>query len=116
MEQDKDPVTGVPIFDADGNPVKVPMDITGAVVRLHLRAPDGTAVIKASVGDPGAADKYLSLTPENGRIDIHVPGVDMRHELGTYKYDVEVIFASGVTVTVDKNSKIKIVEDQTRDD
>lgn len=113
--QDRDPVTEEPLVDEDGNPVLVPMDITGVIVRLHLRGPDGKAVIKATVGDTEVADKYLTLTPLDGRIDLNVPGEDMQLEILTYKYDVEIVFTDGRTVTIDKN-KIKVVEDQTHDD
>lgn len=113
--QDKDPVTEEPLVDEDGKPVLVPMDITGIVVRLHLRSPDGTAAIKATFGDTEVADKYLTVTPIDGRVDINVPGDDMQLDLLTYKYDVEAILPDGRTVTIDKN-KIKITEDQTRND
>lgn len=113
--QGKDPVTEEPLVDEDGKPVLVPMDLTGIVVRLHLRAPDGTAAIKATFGDTEVADKYLTVTPIDGRVDINVPGEDMQLDLLTYKYDVEAILPDGRTVTIDKN-KIKITEDQTRND
>ena len=59
--QDKDPSTGVPLFDENSEPVMTPLDITGSIVKLHLRAQDNSTIIKAIVCNPVLPDKYLIL-------------------------------------------------------
>lgn len=83
-----------------------PVDLTGATARLHVRTPQGALQLNASA--------YLSIA-HPGRIDLLVPYADTDTlDPGTYAYDLEVTYPSGVRRTYEQ-ARLIISEDYTRD-
>lgn len=85
----------------------VPVDLTGATARLHLRNQQGEAVVSATAPDE------ITITPDTGRIDMIVPAASMVLPLGAYKFDLELTQA-GIVTTLEQKTLL-IMEDMTRD-
>lgn len=88
---------------------KKPVDITDMTARMHLRDTAGMLIISAL-----SADGEFTVTGTAGRLDMVVAGSKMNLPIGRYCYDVEVTFADGRILTLDKN-KLDIIEDCTHD-
>lgn len=93
------------IADAAGNPV----DLTGATVRLHVRDAAGAKVMEAST-----ANGRITLHPAAGRIDLVMPKEATGVPPGSYRFDLEVTFPSGVRQTYEQATLV-VMEDMTRD-
>lgn len=93
------------IKDAAGQPV----DLTGASARLHVRDAAGIKVMEAST-----ADGRLTIQPAAGRIDLVMPKEATGIAPGSYRFDIEVTFPSGVRVTYEQ-SMLVVLEDMARD-
>lgn len=93
------------IKDSSGNPI----DLTGAVVRLHVRDADGVKVMEAST-----ADGRLTLHPSVGRIDLVMPSSATEVAPANYRFDIEVTYPSGVRTTYEQATLV-VLEDMSRD-
>lgn len=93
------------IKDASGAPV----DLTGAGARLHVRDAAGVKVMEASI-----ADGRLTIQPAGGRIDLVMPKEATGIDPGSYRFDLEVTFASGVRTTYEQETLV-VMEDMSRD-
>lgn len=93
------------IQDAAGHPV----DLTGAAARLHVRDAAGVKVMEAST-----ADGRLTLQPAAGRIDLVMPSAATGVAPGTYRFDIEVTYPSGVRTTYEQATLV-VMEDMSRD-
>lgn len=93
------------IADVAGNPV----DLTGVTVRLHVRDAAGAKVMEAST-----ADGRITLQPAAGRIDLVMPKEATGVSPGSYRFDMEVTFPSGVRQTYEQATLV-VLEDMSRD-
>lgn len=93
------------IQDAAGNPV----DLTGAAARLHVRDAAGVKVMEASTGDG-----RLTVQPAAGRIDLIMPKEATGITPGSYRFDLEVTYPTGVRTTYEQATLV-VLEDMTRD-
>lgn len=87
----------------------VPLDLSGATARLHLRDEAGALVVAATT-----ADGRLTVTPLSGRIDLLVPAATMVITPGRYRFDLEVTFNDGRRQTVEQTTLV-VLEDMSRD-
>lgn len=87
----------------------VPLDLTGATARLHLRDEAGALAVAAST-----ANGWLTLTPLSGRIDLAVPDSAMAIDPGRYKFDLEVTFNDGRRRTMEQ-ATLLVREDMSHD-
>jgi hypothetical protein len=92
------------------NPVKQPIDLSGATARLHVRNNAKALIYAASTVNwdivvDGTAGK-LTLTVAAAETAAWAPG--------TYKFDLEVTHADG-TVKTYESSALAVLEDQTHD-
>lgn len=85
------------------DPSGVPIDLTGATARLHLRDKVGALVLEAST-----ANGRLVIAP--GTITLEVAFADMELPPGTYRFDLEVTYASGRRRTYEVNVLV-VLED-----
>lgn len=90
-------------------PAGVPLDLTGATARLHVRDGAGQLVMDASV-----ANGWLSIQPGDGRIDLLMPKEATGIVPGSYRFDLEITLANGIRKTVEQDALL-VIEDMTRD-
>jgi hypothetical protein len=95
---------GWQILDANG----VPLDLTGASVRLHIRTKSGQLMLNAST-----TNGKITVDGPNGRIDLNVPYSETSIQAGTYLFDLEVTHSNNVRVTYDKGEWV-VLHDMTR--
>lgn len=84
------------VLNEDGTP----HNLTGATVRLHIRDKDNTLMVEATTGNG-----RITLTPASGQITVNIAHADMSSVVATshpYYYDLEVTFASGRRLTLDR--------------
>ncbi|MFN4003321.1 MAG: hypothetical protein ACK4J1_01265 [Hylemonella sp.] len=93
------------LTDASG----APLDLTGASARLHARDAEGAKVMEAS-----SADGRLTLQPALGRIDLVMPKEATGIAPGSYRFDLEVTFPSGIRRTYEQENLV-VMEDMSRD-
>lgn len=93
------------ISQADGSPV----DLTGCAARLHVRDAAGALAAAAST-----SDGRLGITPTAGRLDLLMPAAAMALAPGSYRFDLEVTFPSGVVRTYEQATLV-VLEDMSRD-
>lgn len=86
-----------------------PVDLTGASARLHVRDAEGAKVAEAST-----ADGRIVITPAQGRIEMTIPAAATALPVGSYRYALELTYASGCVETVETHTLV-ILEDVTRD-
>ena len=86
-----------------------PVNLSGAVARLHARNADGVLAIQAST-----ADGRITITPVEGRIDMSVPYAATAVAPGSYRYDLELTHADGTRQTIEQ-STLLVLEDMSRD-
>lgn len=87
----------------------VPLDLNGASARLHVRDAAGAAVITASL-----LDGRLSANVAAGRIDMLVPFAATNLAPGSYRFDLEVTFATGIRRTYEQDTLV-ILEEMAHD-
>lgn len=85
---------------------KVPIDLTGATARLHVRDTAGTLILSATVGDG------ITIEAALGKILLSVPTAGVA--VGSYKFALEVTFADATILTVETETLI-VSEDITHD-
>jgi hypothetical protein len=88
---------------------EVPIDLTGAGARLHVRDADGALVAEAST-----LDGRLAITAVEGRIDLLMPYTATQLSPGSFLFDLEVTHASGLRRTYEQ-AVLVILEDMARD-
>lgn len=102
-----DTFTEVPfVINIDG----VPLDLTGATIRMQLRVDYGGKVyldLKSDVADGGIT--ITDATNGAFKIDERVIGLEAR----SYKYDIEITLASGEINTWIEGT-FKVINDVTR--
>ena len=87
-----------------------PIDLTGASARLHVRSEDSDELIISA----STTTSELTITPEEGRIDLRIDGADMcLDHTELYVFDCELTESDG-TITTIEQSRIKIKRDFTR--
>ncbi len=87
-----------------------PVDLTGATARLQLRDRSGTLVHESNT-----TNGELVVGVEPGRIELTVPyAVTETFEAGTYRFELEVTFSTGVRRTYESNA-LEVVADVTHD-
>jgi len=89
-------------LDADNSDTWAPIDVTGASVKLRIRALGSTSIkatLSCTVAD-GVAGEVITDFPE-GTLD----------EAGTFECEVEITFASGGVQTVYDLIKLKVRSD-----
>lgn len=91
--------------DASG----APLDLTGATARLHVRDAEGAKVMEAST-----SDGRLTLQPSLGRVDLLMPKEATGIAPGSYRFDLELTFPSGIRRTYEQATLI-VLEDMSRD-
>jgi len=75
----------------------VPVDLTGAVIKIQMRRSPGSKVViewltsDGSITISGAGNNILRMEEKTGE--------QMQIEPATYKYDINVVLANGVTNT-----------------
>lgn len=88
-ETTTDPVTGEEVTN------KVPIDLTGSTVRMHVRkSPDSDLVLELSTAGPGG----ITLT-DAAQGEVRVGGFTVPDITGRYVYDLEVENSSGNVTT-----------------
>jgi len=95
---------GWQILDANS----VPLDLTGASVRLHIRSKSGQLML-----DANTTNDKITVNGPNGRIDLNVPYSETNIQAGTYLFDLEVTHSNNVRVTYDKGEWV-VLHDMTR--
>ncbi len=90
-------------------PNGAPVDLTGVAARLHVRDAAGAKVAEAST-----ADGRLAITPADGRITMTIPADAMVLPPGSYRYQLEVTYATGDVETIESNTLV-VLEDITHD-
>jgi len=94
------------IKDASGNYV----DLSGATVRLQVRDLNDNLKAEANV-----SNGQLTITPGVGRIDLLMPyTVTQTFDPGTYFFDLEVTFPTGIRKTYERG-KLIVEKDYTHD-
>jgi len=86
-----------------------PIDLTGALARLHLRDSSGALVVSGDTGDG-----RIVITPADGRIDMTIPYPAMDLAPGAYRFDLEVTHADGTRYTYEQGV-LAVLEDMTHD-
>lgn len=78
-----------------------------ATARLHVRDETRSLIMSAST-----ADGRLTISPDYSRVDLVMPKEVMAIPPKEYDFDLEVTWANGVRLTIDK-SVLVILEDVT---
>lgn len=86
-----------------------PLDLNGAAARLHVRDAAGGAVIIASL-----LEGRLTVDSVAGRIDMIVPYALTNLAPGSYRFDLEVTFATGIRRTYEQDTLV-ILEEMAHD-
>lgn len=86
-----------------------PVDLSGAVARLHVRNAEGALAMAAST-----ADGRLTMHPAHGRIDLVMPYTATDVPPGGYRFDLEVTYPDGTRQTYEQAS-LMVLEDMSRD-
>lgn len=93
------------LTDASG----APLDLSGAAARLHVRDAQGAKVMEAST-----SDGRITLQPSLGRVDLVMPKEATDVAPGTYRFDIELTYPSGVRRTYEQENLV-VMEDMSRD-
>jgi hypothetical protein len=92
-------------------PSGLPVDLTGANARLHLRDSAGLLLIEASTG----ADGRIVITPAEGLIAMTVAAADTStFAVGRYRWALEITDAAGIVTTLESGILV-VMEDVTHD-
>lgn len=76
---------------ADLQPDRTPTDLTGCTARFQLRRNAGAETADVDLtGEPG-----ITITPEDGKIDIHIPASTTEDLSGVYVAHLELTWPSG---------------------
>lgn len=86
-----------------------PIDLTDVTARLHVRDATGAKVMEAST-----ADGRLTIQPLAGRIDMLMPKEATGVPPGSYRFDIEITYPSGVRQTYEQSTLV-VMEDIARD-
>lgn len=87
----------------------LPVGLTGATARLHVRDAAGVIQMQAST-----TDGRLTLQPTEGRIDLVMPKEVTAIPPANYRFDLEVTYPTGVRKTYEQATLV-ILEDITHD-
>ena len=91
------------------NAAGVPIDLTGASARLHVRNAAGVKVTEASV-----IDGRISIDSLAGRINMSIPPAGTALTPGKLSYSLEITFADASVRTIETNT-LQVVADITYD-
>ncbi len=91
------------------SPTGSPIDLSGCTARLHVRDAGGAKVMEAST-----ADGRITIQTSSGRIDLVMPPTLTNVAPGSYRFDIEVTYPSGVRQTYEQAALV-VLEDMTHD-
>ena len=64
-----------------------PVDLTGYEAHLHMRR----SGVKEPAVEASTENEKISITPEEGKIELHLTAEDLNISSGTYSYDLLLI-------------------------